>query len=382
MSDSSSVDSGEISSLKEVAAEIVQKIACDRQTTLEFLQQCSYHHAWLVHSPSSEHKTFILRIANPGIPSLNPYSTRHQVGCLSYLQKSVPSIPVPRVLVWDDGSSGAGHAYVAEEFIEGENLTEIRLDLTEEQKESILLEIANVSLILGETRFDYIGGFTADAGPGPTIEAAKVFNGRHKTHSPEAYNIGPYTTTKEYVASCYDREIYHWTHAEHCGIIDFADHFEDISVPEYVAQLQNEKQAEVNDDSSLQVIDNEPRVLIHDDFRAANFLIRDGHLVGVIGWEFSGVYPLSCFLQPYYVLADLFEVGNYAIVPEVERWQDFYKKNQERLLQERGWREEDIATAMIFWREIIGVARQIMFPKVLSHTPDASGAEDSGDDES
>lgn len=33
--------------------------------------------------------------------------------------------------------------------------------------------------------------------------------------------------------------------------------------------------------------------MVHENFHAGNMLLRDGHLVGVVDWEFSGVYPLS-----------------------------------------------------------------------------------------
>lgn len=50
--------------------------------------------------------------------------------------------------------------------------------LTEEQKTKISLQIASVVADLGETRFKSIGGLVLDSAMGPTIEAAKIFNGR------------------------------------------------------------------------------------------------------------------------------------------------------------------------------------------------------------
>lgn len=84
-----------------------------------------------------------------------------------------------------DGSSNAGPAFIAQEFIEGHNLNVVWTDLTEEQKKAILCEIANVIIDLGETRFNCgIGGLAINAPAGPTIEAAKIFNGRVCIYSP------------------------------------------------------------------------------------------------------------------------------------------------------------------------------------------------------
>jgi hypothetical protein len=50
--------------------------------------------------------------------------------------------------------------------------------LIEEQNTNISQEIANVVADLGETRFQSIGGLALDSPAGPTIETARVFNGR------------------------------------------------------------------------------------------------------------------------------------------------------------------------------------------------------------
>lgn len=96
----------------------------------------------------------------------------------------MPSIPAPRVYAWDDGSSGSGPAFIAEEFIEGRRLSIVWPQLTEEQKGNISWEIANVIADLGETRFKSIGGLALDSPAGPTIEAAKIFNGRVRNKPP------------------------------------------------------------------------------------------------------------------------------------------------------------------------------------------------------
>ena len=91
----------------------------------------------------------------------------------------MPDIPAPKVVTWDDGSSaGSTPAYVAEEFIYGQPLNVVWPQLSENQKVTIIREIANVLADLGETRFHVIDGLALDALAGPTIEAAKALNGR------------------------------------------------------------------------------------------------------------------------------------------------------------------------------------------------------------
>lgn len=71
----------------------------------------------------------------------------------------MPGIPAPKVYAWHDGCSpDSGPAFIAEEYIEGEALDVVWPQLSEDQKATIVREIANVLAELGETRFHMIGG--------------------------------------------------------------------------------------------------------------------------------------------------------------------------------------------------------------------------------
>lgn len=48
-----------------------------------------------------------------------------------------------------------------------------------------------------------------------------------------------------------------------------------------------------DEDEALQELDQPPFVMAHGDFHAGDIIVRDGHIVGVIDWEFAGSYPLS-----------------------------------------------------------------------------------------
>ncbi|PGH14802.1 hypothetical protein AJ79_02818 [Helicocarpus griseus UAMH5409] len=183
----------------------------------------------------------VLRIPKLKHSSLQPYQLRHEAACCVFLLRISPHIPAPRVLLWDDQP---GCAFIAQDFILGQRLSVAWPDLTEEQKSSISREIANVVASLGETRFDFIGGLTLDdggrVGPGPTIEAGKIFNGRAKFHSQNCYDIGPYANSRDYIRACYDREIYYYTNADKDDIIQEA--FEKVTVPDFVSLLKVERE--------------------------------------------------------------------------------------------------------------------------------------------
>lgn len=110
-------------------------------------------------------------------------------------------------------------------------------------------------------------------------------------------------------------------------------------------------------------IDAEPFVLVHDDFHAGNILVRDGHLVGVVDWEFSGAYPLSELLGPIAILQISGPNRDEDWAEEEEmKWHERYRQDVERVIQQRGWKDRDIAAVMGNGHQILQKARSIMFP--------------------
>ena len=139
--------------------------------------------------------------------------------------------------------------------------------------------------------------------------------------------------------------------------------FEDTSVAEFVARLKVERQALLdNNESQFQAIDAEPLVLVHEDFHAGNMLVRDGHLVGVVDWEFSGVYPLSELFATPDILMISSPDRNETTEREELEWHDRYLQEFDKVVRQRGWREEDRNIARGEGHKILGKARAIMFP--------------------
>ncbi|RMZ85038.1 hypothetical protein DV738_g237, partial [Chaetothyriales sp. CBS 135597] len=344
-------DETDIELLREAALDIARKVvaewhAANAVSSIEFLAIGGYNRVWLVkyrrgsnnyELQATEEEKFVLRTPRIDTPSLQPYQLRHEVACLRFLEKNLARVPAPRVYAWSDGSSCSGApSFIAEEFIEGQRLSVVWPRLTESQKTTIIEEIANVVADLGETRFQVIGGFVNESPTGPTIEAAKVFNGRTKFHSPEYYNIGPYADSKEYILACYDREISYYTHASETDIIEEA--FENTSVADFLDTLKRKRLALMNEESLFRDIDAEPRVLVHEDFHAGNMLVRDGHLVGILDWEFSGVYPLSELLCAAQIIQVSSPGRDEHTEEEETEWEERYFKEADRLL--------DVAAAM------------------------------------
>ena len=202
-------DEGLIRRAGDVAFRIATRVITDwpeveQVSEVKVLARGGYHHVWrvtytvvrlfdspFIHLPltSSQASTMaaadvckekhvVLRVQREAAACLQPYKLRHEVACLQYLAKNLPAVPAPRVYAWDDGTSRIDPPFIVEEYIPGQRLSVAWPLLTEAEKTSIVREIAGVTAALGETRFRAIGGFTSDLQPGPTIEAAKLFNGR------------------------------------------------------------------------------------------------------------------------------------------------------------------------------------------------------------
>ena len=371
-SDSESDSDGEknIEQLKPQASAIAEQatsiiFGSDVQlTSCEFYASGTYNRVWLVRcsmNESSDQCSFILRIPREDEVSLHPHQLRNEVACLRFVAEKLPKLPAPRILAWDDGTNDMSCPFMAETFIEGKMLDVAWPELLEDQKCCIVREIANVVADLGETRFESIGGLREDFNAGPIIEAGKLLMNRHKHHDPAFYNIGPYPKTKDYVLSCYDREIYFYQNGG--DDIDQGP-FTKTPLPEFLESITKARQQLCADDSVFQQIDSEPIVLCHEDFHAGNMVVRDGHLVGVLDWEFSSLLPLSELnSKPYDFLTIEGVVRDDSTDREEEEWQHLYHQNIARVTRERGWEEDNIKTLMGGGHAWFKEARKIKIPK-------------------
>ena len=120
-------------------------------------------------------KPFVLRLLKGD--ALLPYQVVNEVNCISMVSSCCPNIPVPMVYAF---SSDPINPFIAEEYIAGDTLSSSWNHYNEDEKRQVAQQIADIVVTMGETRFDYIGSFTGDAGCllGPTVEGSKLFKGR------------------------------------------------------------------------------------------------------------------------------------------------------------------------------------------------------------
>lgn len=105
-------------------------------------------------------------------------------------------------------------------------------------------------------------------------------------------------------------------------------------------------------------------MLVHEDFHAGNMLVRDGKLVAVLDWDFSGVYPRSQLLGRAQILqiSVPFEDHDEEMEKEEDEWHERYRHMVGEVAKRRGWAVDDIGTLLGEGHEILNVARRIMFP--------------------
>lgn len=181
-----------------------------------------------------------------------------------------------------------------------------------------------------------------------------------KFHSRDCYDIGPYKSSRDYIHSCYDREIYYYTHADKSDIL--TEPFEKITVPEFVESLKVEQQEVLRDAKMFEAIDAEPRVLVHEDFHIGNMLVRDGQLAAIVDWEFSGVYPLSELLGAISLVQISPPGRNETTEDEENRWCKQYFQYLEKVIRQRGWTEQNINALLGDGWPVLQKARSVMFP--------------------
>jgi hypothetical protein len=101
----------------------------------------------------------------------------------NFLVRRAPAFRLRKSLLGMTQRQHPARSFIAEEFIGVERLSVAWPRLSEEQKTNIIREVAEVIATLGETRFNLIMEQSIGGSAGPTVEAAKVLNGRVKFHS-------------------------------------------------------------------------------------------------------------------------------------------------------------------------------------------------------
>ncbi|KAI1119799.1 kinase-like domain-containing protein [Nemania abortiva] len=293
---------------------------------------------------------FVLRL--PCEDALVPYQVTNEVAFRRFVASKLPQIPVPRVFLFE-ATDHYDSCFIAEDFIDGTNLSSEWMSLSLAQKEKFARKLATITVDLAEVQFGMIGGLDAVSfSPAPTVEGPKLFKGRHKFHRPEHYHIGPYHSTKEYILACYDREIYYYSYAS--ADID-SSLFEETSVQAFIDQLREKRQALAVGD-----MDDEPFVLVHGDLHGRNILVRGDQIVAVLDWEFAGSYPLSETLSGGDI--DVVEAYNEDLDEENTVWGRKVRSYIRQEVEARAWSCDRIDMLLGNGNQELGRARTEMFP--------------------
>ncbi|KAL9124867.1 MAG: hypothetical protein Q9217_005852 [Psora testacea] len=306
---------------------------------------------------------FILR--EPTKDSLLPWQLENEVAWLTYIAQHHP-IPVPKVYA----HQSTDPPYIAMEYIPGQPLNEVWSTFTETQKTSAAKEIADVVVKLGEIRFDAIGGLSLQHKPAPTVEGPKLFKGRDKFHSPDCYDIGPYSTTRDYILACYAKEIYYYNHAspndidwglfkaDNNGVEEGADVASAmLKKTAFVKGIEQEYHKLLN--NPLLSLPEQPFVLCHGDFQGRNIMMQECHIKAILDWEFAGTYSLS---ELWDRMFDVLEAEDDAGEDENTLW---YKRIEGFIAdaaRAKGWTEMEIEKLIGPSDAILQSARVEMVP--------------------
>ncbi|KAI0452417.1 kinase-like domain-containing protein [Xylaria acuta] len=324
-----------------------------------------YNSVWLVklHQPlqaitqSTDNNSllvsqFILRL--PGEDSLLPEQITNDVAFKQFVAKRLPHVPVPQVYLYQ-ATNHADTSFIVEEYIDCPPVSSTWMTLTPSQKENLAQALAKILVDLAEVQFDMIGGLDpADWSLAPTVEGCKLFKGRGQFHRDECYPIGPYKSTKEYILSCYNREIYYYTHATDKDID--ADFFTGVSVHDFVEELRMKRQVL----SETDMVD-EPFVLVHGDLHGRNILARGDQITAVLDWDFAGSYPLSEALS--WGGVDVVDMESEELYDENLKWGPKIRAFVQQEAVRRSWDQARIDMLMGDGNPELGVARMEMFPE-------------------
>ncbi|KAK3058567.1 hypothetical protein LTR09_000131 [Extremus antarcticus] len=299
---------------------------------ISFLAKGGYNDVWLARSPDKSLPSFVLRVPNED--SLKPNQIQNEVGWLRYLKTHCPDIPVPAVYDYSDGILPDEQPFIAQQYVPFPALSDVWQTYTDNEKHEVARKIAELTIHLGEQRFDAIAGMMPDGSLGPTVEGCKLFKGRSAFHTPECYDIGPYQSIKHYILTYYDKEIYYYTNAPDSSIDH--DFFDQVSQPQFVQTLKA-KRAAVAAELEAHPYE-EPFVLCHNDLQGRNILMNGTEIAAVIDWEFAGSYPLS-ELEDSGI--EVLEMEDDETQEECFKWSGIIYGLVKTVARERSWTDHD-----------------------------------------
>jgi hypothetical protein len=119
---------------------------------------------------------FILRFPiDPNV--ISPSQTSTSVGCMLYCQRHPNlNIPTPAIYAY---SCTHGSEFIVMEYIDGDGLDEVWMDLPKEEKDNMASQVAEIMRTMRtKTAFSVIGGISPDGSACPLVDGVDVTDGR------------------------------------------------------------------------------------------------------------------------------------------------------------------------------------------------------------
>ncbi|KAF8433530.1 kinase-like domain-containing protein [Boletus edulis BED1] len=228
--------------------------------------------------------------------SISRSQTCTAVGCMLYCQRHPDlNIPTPAIYAY---SCTHGSEFIAMEYIDGDALSDVWLDIPEGEKEDIINQIAEVMRSMRtKTSFHTMGGISPDGSACPLVDGMDDRAGEVLVESFGLYNTGPYKSVREYLQAVLDRRYHYLDQMLHKGTLP-AKCKEEMSklfshstleeVLERVKRLREKFKANPYDRKY-------PFVLRHGDLHGRNVLVSRSsprRILGIIDWDFGGSHAL------------------------------------------------------------------------------------------
>jgi hypothetical protein len=105
-----------------------------------------------------------------------PSQTSISVGCMLYCQRH-PDLNIPTPAIYAYSCTHVSE-FIAMEYIYGDSLSKVWMDLLEEEKVNMASQVAEIMRTMTKTAFSMIGGISPDGSACPLVDGVDVTNGR------------------------------------------------------------------------------------------------------------------------------------------------------------------------------------------------------------
>ncbi|KAF8131675.1 kinase-like domain-containing protein [Boletus edulis] len=197
------------------------------------------------------------------------------------------NIPTPTIYAY---SCMHGSEFIAMEYIDGDTLSDVWLDIPEGEKEDIINQIAEVMRSMRtKTSFHTMGGISPDGSACPLVDGIDDGAGEVLVESFGLYNTGPYKSVREYLQAVLDRRYHYLDQMLHKGTLPTNFSYSTLEeIFELVRCLREKFKANPYDRKY-------PFVLRHGDLHGRNVIVSRSsprRILGIIDWDFSGSHAL------------------------------------------------------------------------------------------